>query len=135
MTQQRPDRVLGGGHTEFWDHCKEGTMRLQQCDDCSSWMWPPAPVCDGCLSSSLTWSPVSGLGTIHAYCVFERSYFTSLPAPWPVILVELEEGPIFVSNPHDIGLEDLSVGLPVKVDFLDCVDRHGDYALPVFTGR
>jgi hypothetical protein len=47
-------------------------------------------------------------------------------------MVELEEGPWFVSNPVGIALEELSVGLPVKLAFIDCTDSHGDYALPVF---
>lgn len=130
--EPRPTRVLGGAHTEFWDYCAQKELRLQKCADCATYMWPPALCCDNCLSMDLPWSLVSGQGTVYSYCIFERSYYPECPSPWTVILVELAEGPLFVSNPADMPVGDLRPGLPVSVTFIDCIDEAGTFSLPVF---
>ena len=51
--------------------------------------------------SNLVWAPMSGRGRIVSWCTFERDYYAGiLPIPWETILVELEEGPLFISNPQ-----------------------------------
>jgi hypothetical protein len=52
--------------------------------------------------------------------------------PWRTILVELTEGPLFVSNPLGFSEDDVEFNLPLHVDFLDCEDDHGTFLLPVF---
>ena len=37
--------------------------------------------------------PVSGRGRIHSYSVFHAPFNSKLPAPYTVLLVELDEGP------------------------------------------
>ena len=130
--EQRPNRVLGGNHTKFWEYCHDGEMRLQQCTDCGSWMWPPTTVCDECLSDNLEWMAVSGRGTIRSYCTFERRYYDVLPTPWTVVLVKLDEGPEFISNPKDIPIDQVREGLAVRLTTIDCADEHGEFSLPVF---
>jgi uncharacterized OB-fold protein len=90
-------------------------------------------VCDQCLEGTLTWTAVSGRGSIFAYCVFERSYYPQCPPPWPVVLVALEEGPRFVSNCPDIPIAELREGLPVRATFIACEDDAGRFLLPVFS--
>lgn len=130
--QPRPSRVMGRLDAVFWQFCNLGELRLQQCAHCGRVLWPPAPVCDTCLTEDLVWSRMSGRGTVKAHCIFERQYYPELPSPWPVILVELPEGPWFVSNPRGVRLEDLWSGLEMQVAFIDCVDGHGPFRLPVF---
>jgi uncharacterized OB-fold protein len=52
--------------------------------------------------------------------------------PWDVILVSLDGGPLFLSNPIGIAYDDLRSGMRVKLKFIDCGDAGGDYRLPVF---
>ncbi len=66
------------------------------------------------------------------WCTFERSYYPSLAAPYDSILVELDEGPLFLSNPHGFDCQRDVLGLPVRVAFLDCQDEAGTFRLPVF---
>jgi uncharacterized OB-fold protein len=130
--EQRPPRLLGGPHTVFWDYCNRGELRLQRCDECGSYLWPPAPICDGCLADRLTWLEVSGNGRIVTWCTVERQYYPECPTPWPVILVELDEGPWFVSNPRGIALSEITEGMAVKATMIACEDVHGPFMLPVF---
>ncbi|HTR75219.1 MAG TPA: zinc ribbon domain-containing protein [Solirubrobacterales bacterium] len=132
MAIERPPRVLGGHHTEFWDRCTDAGFSLQRCGGCEEVLWPPSSRCDRCLGAELEWEEVSGAASLVTHCEFEREYYPQCPPPWLVILVRLAEGPLFVSNPQGIGRTGLVPGLPLKVVMLDCEDVHGRFRLPVF---
>ncbi len=51
-----------------------------------------ARICPLC-GNSVELRPVSGRGRIYSYSVFHTQYNSKLPAPYTVLLVELEEGP------------------------------------------
>jgi hypothetical protein len=67
--------------------------------------------------------------------VGERQPGELLPPPWDCILVELEEGPLFISNPRGFTSQDAYLHMPVRLCFLDCEDRWGPFKLPVFERR
>jgi uncharacterized OB-fold protein len=76
---------------------------------------------------------MSGRGKIVSWCTFERDYYGGImPIPHDTILVELEEGPLFVSNPKGFSWPETKVGMPVTLSFLDCEDSAGAFRLPVF---
>lgn len=133
MAERRPNRTLGPNHDTFWSYSNRGEFRLQKCDTCGKVQWPPTPMCNECLSDQFTWTEMSGRGTINTYCTFERPYYPECPPPWQAILVELEEGPLFMSNPSGFSVEGRTRGTPVKVTFLDCEDDAGEFKLHVFT--
>jgi uncharacterized OB-fold protein len=97
--------------------------------------WPPVQACEVCQASSLTWERLSGEGKIVSWCTFERRYYDELPIPWDAILVELEEGVLFISNPVGFAGGEITADLPVSVRFLDCEDDAGSFHLPVFERR
>jgi uncharacterized OB-fold protein len=133
MADRRPDRVPGPPHDDFWAFCAQGELRLQRCANCGKLSWPATEDCEYCGDGRLSWERVSGRGKIIAWCTFERDYYAGLfPMPWETILVELEEGPLFISNPNGFGHQDMAVGMPVAVSFVDCEDAAGAFRLPVF---
>jgi len=133
MTQKRPPRVTGPGHDTFWEGCAKGELHIQKCEVCGHRPWPVVAKCEQCGSDRLVFEPVSGRGTLASWCTFERPYYGDLmPVPYDTIVVELEEGPWFISNPSGFANSEAALGMPVKVAFLDCEDQHGQYALPVF---
>lgn len=133
MAEKRPDRVRGPEHDTFWAWCAKGELRLQHCAACAQHTWPAAPSCEHCGSEALTWSVMSGRGVIVSWCAFERDYYAGVfPLPWNTILVELAEGPLMIANPIGLTYDDLSAGLPVQVDFIECEDSAGTFKLPVF---
>jgi uncharacterized OB-fold protein len=129
---RRPARTLGGEHDEFWAWCARDVLALQRCEQCEHFQWPPVPSCTDCGSMDLEWTEVSGRATVRSKCVYEREYFPECPTPWPVIIVELDEGPLFVSNSLDLVVEDLGDGVRVEVTFIDGEDAAGAFRLPVF---
>ena len=133
MAERRPDRTLGPGHDEFWAWCGKGELRLPRCNSCGELSWPVVEACEFCGAKEFTWEPMSGRGKIFSWCTFERDYYAGvLPIPWDTILVELDEGPLFLSNPKGFSWTETKVGAPVKLAFIDCEDRAGTFRLPVF---
>ena len=133
MAQKRPDRVRGAGHNEFWDWCSKGELRLQRCQDCDKLSWPVIQACEYCNGIQFTWERMSGRGKVVSWCTFERDYYRGLlPIPWETILVELEENVLFISNPGNFALKDMSADMAVKLAFVDCEDSTGHFRLPVF---
>lgn len=133
MVQTRPDRTLGAGHDEFWAWCANGELRLQCCKSCGGLCWPVGAGCEHCGSTELEWEQMSGLGKVVSWCTFEHDYYQGkMPVPYETILVELAEGPLFISNPADFSRDDITFEMPVKLAFLDCVDSGGEFRLPVF---
>lgn len=83
----------------FWDGADAGKLVIQQCHDCSSHYFPPAPICPKCSSRDTRWVEASGEATLYSYVLTN--------APWPhwktagpmsVALVALKEGPRLIST-------------------------------------
>jgi uncharacterized OB-fold protein len=138
---KRPPRTLRDDNDRrFWHYCAAGELRMQRCAACAKFAWPPAShgdTCDACGGQDFAWERLSGRGKLRSFCTFERQYYPECPPPWTVILVELEEGPLFISDPQ--GFEPAAFvageareGMPLVLAFLACADEHGDFRLPVF---
>jgi uncharacterized OB-fold protein len=132
MWQRRPNRTLGVPHDQFWEFCNHRELRLQRCDSCSNFAWPPVERCRNGDDGQLTWQAAEGTGHLVSWATFEHQYHPEVLPPWDTILVELDEGPLFVSNPFGFGWKDMEPALPVEVDFVDCEDDAGRFLLPVF---
>jgi uncharacterized protein len=133
MAEKRPDRTLGPNHDTFWEWCSKGELRLQRCGVCSHLAWPVVRRCEACGEQSFTWERLSGRGKVVSWTTFQQDYYRGLlPVPYDTILVELEEGALFLSNPKGFACQDLAPHMPVKVAFVDAEDSAGEFKLPVF---
>lgn len=132
MAEQRPDRRMDPYAAQFWAFTQAREFRLQRCDGCGKFRWPPAPICDACLSEAFTWTPVSGRGRVLSWVVFHRRYFAEYPPGHIVVSLELDEGPIFITIPRELGDRPLAGGLAMELTWEAASDRFGDYNLPVF---
>lgn len=133
MPERRPDRTLGPGHDTFWEGTAKGELHLQQCGNCREIAWPVVEACEVCGSAELEWTPMSGRGKLVSWCTFERDYNRGmLPIPWDTVLVELEEGALFIANPQGFSWPEMAVGMPVEVAFIAAEDQAGEFMLPVF---
>ncbi len=119
---------------EFWDGCADGRLLLPRCDECGDTIWYPRLVCPFCGSHSVSYVESSGLGTVYSYTVVRRG---SGPyreeTPYVLAMIQLDDGPIMMSNVVGTDPETLEVGLPVKVIF-EPAGEDGD-AIPRFMPR
>lgn len=133
MAERRPNRYLGPGHDDFWEWCARGELRLQRCGSCGKLSWPVSEGCEYCGGKTLAWEKMSGRGRVISWATFVQDYYGgTLPVPYDTILVELEEGVLFTSNPLGFGLDDVWSGMAVSLAFIDCEDDAGRFRLPVF---
>ena len=131
--EKRPGRTLGPGHDTFWAYCAKGELRLQCCNACGKFAWPVRQACEYCGAADWRWERMSGNGRLVSWSAFERDYYQGvMPVPYDNILVELEEGPLFLSNPKGFTWRDASLGMAVKLAFIACEDKSGNFSLPVF---
>lgn len=113
----------------YFSGCREGTLRLQQCDDCERFQFYPRILCSHCGGRELTWRATSGRGHIASFTVVHRPLPGDYPNPLVIVLVDLEEGPRMMSSLADADPDAVSVGTPVSVDFASWSD---DISMPVF---
>ena len=115
----------------FWDGCRRGELLLQRCSHCGRLRYPAAVVCPDCLSAEAQWQPMSGRGRVFSFVVFHGAYHPAWESkvPYNVALIELDEGPIMLSNVVAIDNAKLAVGLPVAVAF-EAMDE--SLTVPVF---
>src|SRR5690606_11420038 len=75
--------------------------------------------CPGCGSDQLGYTVSSGRGTLYSWAVPHYPQVPAFDYPLIVGLVELEEGTRLISNVTDIRPEQLRVGMPLEVHWLD----------------
>lgn len=115
----------------FWSAAKERRLVVQRCDGCAALRLPPEPGCYQCGSLRAGWVPVSGRATLWSWTVCHPPllpYFAE-HAPWPVAVVQLEEGPRMVTDLVGVPIEEYTMGMPLVADFEDVMD---DVTLVVF---
>ena len=84
----------------FWQGCREQRLLFQKCSDCGHIRYPASVVCPECLSAAHAWIEVKGEGRIYSFVVFQRAFHPSMAdrIPYVVAVVELDEGPSFLTN-------------------------------------
>ena len=109
----------------FWEGVRAGELRLQRCDRCGAWRFPPREVCWNCHSVESTWIATSGRGRVTSWI---RNHQIFMPAyrdevPYTVVQVALEEQPdIALIGRLDGGAEPAD-GLPVRAVFPAATDE------------
>jgi uncharacterized OB-fold protein len=72
-------------------------------------------VCPECLHPKSEWVRDSGLGTVWSFCVYHRAFNPAFEdaLPYNVALIELDSGPVMISNVLGVEAEDLQIGMRV----------------------
>ena len=114
----------------FFDATAQGTLVLQRCGRCGTWMWPVRRRCVACFADALEWQPASGRGSLYSYSFVHRTYDPAFAddVPYNVALVDLDEGVRVLSNVVDVQRDDLRIGMRLQVVF----ETVGDVAIPKF---
>jgi uncharacterized OB-fold protein len=113
----------------FWTSGADGRLRFLRCNDCYTYVHPPAPVCPACMSRALAPEAVTGRGTVTTFTVNHQAWGL-LDPPYVIAIVELVEQPGLRLTSNLVGIEPDAVrsGLPVQVHF----EQVDDVWLPLF---
>ncbi|MGH9276168.1 MAG: Zn-ribbon domain-containing OB-fold protein [Acidimicrobiales bacterium] len=103
----------------FWSAAADGRLVLPVCDTCGHHIWYPRSWCPVCGGGSVTWTELSGRGTVYA-CMIQRRGMGPWAAavPYVVAYVELAEGPRILTNVVTDDPESVHIGLPVTALFV-----------------
>jgi uncharacterized OB-fold protein len=122
MSRKLP--ALNADTAAFWQGGRHGELLIHHCAPCARYFHPPAPVCPHCASFDVASEPVSGLGKVLSYTINYQPWLPALEVPYVVAIVALDDqdGLQFVSNIVGCKPEEVSIGMPVRVTFLNVED-------------
>jgi uncharacterized OB-fold protein len=121
---------LDDANRAFWTGGRDGQLLIQRCGSCGTWVHPPVPgPHEGC-GGELTPQAVSGRGTVWTFTVNEHPFNPTVPPPYVLALVELDEQPGLrcVTNLVHVEPAQVEIGGRVRVLF----EEHGDVFVPLF---
>lgn len=105
----------------FWAATADGELIVQHCNACGHNQLYPRMLCVACHRQELDWWPASGRGTVYSVTVVRRApslHFVD-DVPYAIALVDLVEGPRLMANIVGCPPQDVTIDLPVVVDFDD----------------
>ena len=115
----RPKPLVDTWNRPFWDACREHRLMLQRCKGTGQCFFPPAPVSPFTGRPDWEWVTASGKGTVWSWVVFHQGYFPGMKdeLPYPVVMVQLDEGPFLLTNLEGMEAEEIGIGQRVSVRF------------------
>ncbi|MCW8085130.1 Zn-ribbon domain-containing OB-fold protein [Sabulicella glaciei] len=105
--QESPDNKV------YFDGCRAGKLILGKCNDTGKLFHYPRHVSPFTLSNNVEFVEAKGTGTIYSWSVARGK------EPFCVAYVQLDEGPIMLTNIIECDLDSLKCGQKVKVKFKD----------------
>jgi len=130
---------------EFYAHARQHRLMLRRCTECGLMRYPPTHACPWCMELGWKWHEVSGRGTIYSYEIVVHAIQPGFKewAPYPVVLVELDEqrgkptsdeglrivANLVTSEGNPEREENVAIGKRVRVVFQDLAEH---LALPQF---
>ncbi len=114
----------------FFDAAREQRLIVQRCSACHEHQFYPRKICVHCGSPDVDWVDASGKGTVHTYTVIHRQGMPGWrdEVPYVAAIIELDEGVRMTTNVVECSPEQVSIGMPVEVTFVD----EGPLVLPRF---
>lgn len=134
MDYTKPLPSVNADNEFFWKGCAEHALRFQKCGHCGFVRWPASFICPECHSTKAELITASGGGKIYSFVVYHVAYHPGFKdnLPYVVALVELDEGPRFLSNIVECAPGDITCDMPVEVVWDDITD---EWSLPKFRPR
>jgi uncharacterized OB-fold protein len=120
----QPDRDTAA----FWAAQNDHQLKFQRCTQCMAVRYPVGPICPECKSFDFEWITSSGRGVVYSYTVVRHQTHPAFPAPYTVLLVEMEEGPRIIAQLRADDDATCAIGASVRIAWED----HAGQSLPVF---
>ena len=134
MSNNKPMPVPTEISAPFWEGLKAERLLIQQCNQCSHWVFYPRRHCPQCLAHELTWREVNGEATLYSFTVTRIATLPDFADELPQILavIELAQGVRINSNLVGLDESEVKIGMRLQPVFAE-VDAKGTRLLR-FTG-
>ena len=124
----RPRPSITADNAFWFEGAKEHRLLIQRYS-CGRLRHPPGPRCPECGSYDWDTQEATGRGRVYSFVVNHYPQVPAFDYPLAVGLIELEEGTRLVANIVGRDPSDITVGMPVDVEWLDL---DPDLTLPAF---
>jgi uncharacterized OB-fold protein len=121
-----PPTVLSAA---FWQAATEHRFLVPRCNRTGRYFFPPERCVPGTDSTDWSYVESTGIGTVTTFTVVHRPPSADFDVPYVLAVVTLDEGWDYLTNIVDCDPQSVTIGMPVKVTYLDVEDA----SLPVFT--
>jgi len=111
----------------FFAAAADGTLAILHCATCGAVLHMPRAFCQTCGGFDTQWRAVAPRGTVYSYTVVTHQVHPLFPAPYTIVLVELDALPGVRLVGHLDGRPQITIGQPVHADFERLAD---DTVLP-----
>ena len=122
-----PTPLIDSDTRDFWEACKNHRLIVQQCIECGSYRFAPAPLCYSCRSLGFRWVESDGLGEVYTWTVVHRSVHpaTEEAVPYNTVVVRLFDcgGAMITSNLLNVENDKIEAGMVVRVTWDDVSDE------------
>jgi uncharacterized OB-fold protein len=120
----RPLPIITTTDKGFWEGAKRHELMIYKCANCGAYYNPPTN-CVACYNPQMTWVKASGKGKIYTFIVYHMPYHPKWKdhIPYNVAWIQLDEGPLMMTNIVGCKNEELFIGMPVEVVFDDVDDE------------
>ena len=134
MSNNKPMPVPTEISAPFWEGLKAERLLIQQCNQCSHWVFYPRRHCPQCLAHELTWREVNGEATLYSFTVTRIATLPDFADEMPQMLavIELALGVRINSNLVGLDESEVKIGMRLQPVFAE-VDAKGTRLLR-FTG-
>lgn len=115
----RPRPRLTPVNRFYWEAGREGVLKILQCQDCRTWIFPAQPICRACLGENLAPQPVAPTGTIYSVTINHQAWVPGLEVPYAIARVSPDgvEGVLLTVNIVGEGALETKIGDRVTVGF------------------
>jgi len=105
----------------FWDGCRQGQLRLQQCDGCGDYRFFPSEACHACGNPGSRWQTVSRVAKVYSWIVVHRAVDPAWSGDVPFAIVvgamDLPGRPLLTGTLLGRNYDLLAGGLEVTAEF------------------
>lgn len=120
-----PDKLMRPSSSRdtkfFWDGVNAHELRIQRRPD-GSLQHPPVPAVWAGKDDPVDYVVASGKGAVFSYVVHHAPKVPGRSLPFVIALVELEEGVRMLGELRGVDADQVKIGMPVTVTFIDFPD-------------
>lgn len=105
-----------GRTIKFWEGLKDGKIQATQCQKCGKTVFPPTADCPSCLSSEMTWLPLSEEAKVEAFThIVVRPKSFQQERPYTVVIGTTKEEVRVLAWLINAKISEVRVGMKVKL--------------------
>ena len=136
----RPRPGINRDNQVLFDGYRAHELRIPKCNSCGRLFFPPSPRCSACGAFDMGYAVASGRATLYSFTVVHHPQVPGFRYPLVVALAELDEGVRFVADLVGVRPDQVEIGMPLDVEWLDshpaqvegATDSRGPISIPQF---